>query len=74
MKRFASYWMLLTVVVFARQPVIAADDVSVQALKVLERRCLRCHNDIDHEGDLTLETHEALRDAGLVEPGHAMDS
>lgn len=74
MKRFASHWILLTVVVFTRQPVITADDVSKQALKVLERHCLRCHNDIDLEGDLTLETHEALRDAGLVVPGHAMDS
>jgi hypothetical protein len=74
MKRFARHWMLLTVVVFTLQSVGAADDVTKQALKVLERHCLSCHNDIDHEGDLTLETGEALRDSGLVEPGHALDS
>ena len=51
-----------------------ADDLTGAALRILERHCLRCHNDVDHKGGLTLETWQAVRDAGIVTPGHAQDS
>ena len=51
-----------------------ADDLTGAALRILERHCLRCHNDVDHKGGLTLETRQAVRDAGIVTPGDAQDS
>jgi hypothetical protein len=52
----------------------AAADLTQPALRILERRCLNCHNDVDRKGDLSLETDQAVREAGIVDPGSALGS
>lgn len=42
--------------------------------KLLETRCLSCHNDHDHKGDFSLQSAPALLESGFVVPGDANDS
>ena len=41
------------------------DDVA----SVFARHCVRCHNDVDREGDFSLQSQSAMADSGYVEPG-----
>ncbi|MCH2212893.1 MAG: PSD1 and planctomycete cytochrome C domain-containing protein [Fuerstiella sp.] len=52
----------------------AAGEVTQQALKILERRCLSCHNDVDRKGDLSLETQGAVRAAAVIDDELPLDS
>ena len=58
-------WLGLTV-----SQVIAADPVSAKSAfrdgvaPILERHCVRCHNDEDHKGGLSLATNQATRQGG----------
>ncbi len=52
----------------------AADAFVDGAADIFARRCLKCHNSIDHKGDFSLQTAEELFDSGLVEPGDAAGS
>lgn len=45
--------------VFAWSNELAADDLAVRASKVLQSHCLRCHNDADKAGDLSLAINPA---------------
>lgn len=45
-----------------------------RAATVIAEHCLRCHNDVDRKGDLSLETGEELSSFGLIdvkEPGES---
>ena len=63
---------LLTVAWLAllASPVIAADSVPAKSVfrdgvaPILERHCVRCHNDEDHKGGLSLATNQATRKGG----------
>ena len=41
---------------------------------VFQKHCLRCHNNIDKEGDFSLLSATALAESGYVEPGRPEDS
>ncbi|MDP6443276.1 MAG: PSD1 and planctomycete cytochrome C domain-containing protein [Pirellulaceae bacterium] len=47
---------------------VDADEFSAVS-KIFAERCLRCHNDVDHKGDFSLQTKKALFDSGYVERG-----
>ena len=57
---------------------LAADDVNNQlpaaVQKILEQRCLACHNDLDRKGDFSLQSGKAIRDSGYIVGGNADDS
>ena len=74
MRRIVTLSGLLIAAVVIPQPAFTEDSLSVEALRVLERRCLSCHNDLDQEGDLSLVTGDQILDAGLVDPGSPEDS
>ncbi|MDA1049177.1 MAG: DUF1553 domain-containing protein [Planctomycetota bacterium] len=42
----------------------ADDDFESKVASILERRCVSCHNDDDREGELSLQSEEALRRGG----------
>lgn len=69
MIRDTTIGVLLTSVVISARLCAAEDDVPQQALRLLEHRCLSCHNNLDREGELSLETHQQVADSGLIEPG-----
>ncbi|MEO8497092.1 MAG: DUF1549 domain-containing protein, partial [Planctomycetota bacterium] len=53
-------------------PVIADDEIfASKVATILERRCVSCHNDNDREGELSLQSDEALRRGG--ESGAVID-
>lgn len=41
-----------------------------RAAEILQRRCVRCHNDSQNAGQLSLQTQAALA-SGLIEPGNS---
>jgi hypothetical protein len=45
-----------------------------QVAPVFERRCLGCHNDVQRDGDFSLQTAVAALSGGHVEPGDASAS
>lgn len=63
--------VLLTITAVMSRPCAAADDLTQQALRLLEHRCLSCHNDLDRAGEVSLETQAGVLDTGLIEPGDA---
>ena len=40
-----------------------------QVSQILSRHCLSCHNEIDREGDFSLQTSDSLMESGYVEAG-----
>ena len=49
----------------AASPLLAADNIfESRVASLLERRCVSCHNDQDNEGELSLQSEEALRRGG----------
>ena len=38
---------------------------------IFAAHCIRCHNDIDREGDFSLQSDKSLADSGFATPGHA---
>jgi hypothetical protein len=56
-------------------PVVWGAPPSFEAVsRILGKRCLHCHNDLDRKGDFSLESRSALEDSGYVEPGDAANS
>ena len=45
-----------------------------QVARILGKHCLRCHNDVDQEGDFSLETSSSLDQSGYINPGDAATS
>ncbi|MEE2937046.1 MAG: DUF1553 domain-containing protein [Planctomycetota bacterium] len=45
-----------------------------QIASILGKHCLHCHNDVDQEGDFSLETSISLVESGYVHPGDAENS
>jgi mono/diheme cytochrome c family protein len=67
----ASALPVLLVILFAANPLAAEDAAThfAEVASVFSRHCVRCHNDIDQEGDFSLETVESLVGSGFVQPG-----
>lgn len=40
-----------------------------EAASVFARHCVRCHNDIDRQGDFSLQTFDSLDESGFLQPG-----
>jgi hypothetical protein len=57
---------------------VRADDAAKAfengAADIFARRCLNCHNSIDHKGDFSLQIAKELTESGAVEPGDAAES
>jgi len=57
---------------------VNADDVDSKlpppVQKLLQTRCLSCHNDLDRKGDFSLQSAKSIRDSGYVVGGNADDS
>ncbi len=50
--------------------VLAADDASFSEVSgIFASRCVQCHNDIDQEGDFSLQSADSFYDSGFVDPG-----
>jgi hypothetical protein len=60
--------LLITVVVGANASADVADSFA-EVAKVFSQHCLHCHNDIDREGEFSLQTAASLADSGYAEPG-----
>ncbi len=62
----------------AAEPNVAKESFREQVAPILERHCVRCHNDEDHKGGLSLATGAGARkggDSGLaIAPGKPVDS
>ena len=82
--RCVAYLLGLVSLVLMGGPVFAADPSAAKELfrervaPILERHCVRCHNDEDHKGGLSLATGAGARqggDSGLaIAPGKSADS
>ncbi len=57
-------------------PVLATDTdlFRSRVVPVLQRRCLTCHNSVDHKGDFALQTADELSKSGFIEAGQPNDS
>ena len=59
---------------------VSAEPVSFQrdVAPILQRRCLSCHNERDHRGELSLQSADALNAGGesgkVIETGNAESS
>ena len=56
-------------VVWLISPAKADDHFRNRVVPVLQKRCLTCHNSVDHKGDFTLQTAEEMSKSGFVEAG-----
>jgi hypothetical protein len=58
-------------VALAANALVAEESASrfERVASVFARHCVRCHNDIDREGDFSLQTAESLENSGVVQPG-----
>lgn len=69
---------LTTASATAADPIPAKDSFRERVAPILERHCVRCHNDEDHKGGLSLATGAGARmggDSGLaIAPGQPADS
>ena len=55
---------------FVATGVFAAEqDSFAEVAAVFAGHCVHCHNDIDQEGEFSLETADSLNESGFVEPG-----
>ncbi len=52
----------------------AADLFRDQVVPVVQRRCLSCHNSVDHKGGFALQSLEELSKSGFIEPGNPKES
>lgn len=48
---------------------LATESPFSQVSAIFARHCVRCHNDIDREGDFSLESEASLLESGFVEAG-----
>ena len=55
-------------------PAIADDHFRDRVVPVIQKRCLICHNSVDHKGGFTLQTAAELSKSGFVEAGKPSDS
>ena len=52
-----------------------ADDVfRDRVVPIIQKRCLSCHNSVDHKGDFALQSADELAKSGFIEPGKPSDS
>ncbi|MDG2221029.1 MAG: DUF1553 domain-containing protein [Rubripirellula sp.] len=67
---------LITAVFLATctQPCQAQSPNFDQIASILGKHCLHCHNDVDREGDFSLESSDALVESDYVIPGDAENS
>ena len=64
--------VLLTL--FLNLPAHADDVFRDRVVPIIQKRCLSCHNSVDHKGGFTLQTADELSKSGFVEPGKSSDS
>ena len=50
-------------------PAIADDHFRDRVVPVIQKRCLTCHNSVDHKGSFALQTADEFSKSGFVEPG-----
>ncbi len=55
-------------------PAQADDHFRDRVVPVIQKRCLSCHNSVDHKGSFALQTADELSKSGFVEPGQPSDS
>ena len=71
---FAALWAVATDAAPADDEPAGETFFKQSVVPILESRCLRCHRGVAARGDLSLETVEDIRAAGVIEPGEADDS
>ncbi len=52
----------------------ADDHFRDRVVPVIQKRCLSCHNSVDHKGNFALQTADELSKSGFVESGKPRDS
>ncbi|MBC7818667.1 MAG: DUF1549 domain-containing protein, partial [Planctomycetaceae bacterium] len=74
--RHIGRWLLSGLVlclVFSER--LAADDLfRDRVVPIIQRRCLSCHNSVDHKGGFALQTADEISKSGFVESGKPSDS
>ena len=71
---FLSIPSLVAVSLFQLAAAVADGSTARRAFSVMERHCLSCHNDVDREGEFSLQTKQSFFESGFVEPGDAESS
>ena len=61
-------------VVFLNLPAHADDLFRDRVVPVIQKRCLSCHNSVDHKGGFALQTADEMSKSGFVESGKPSDS
>jgi hypothetical protein len=65
----------VVVLLFVLSLSASADDLfRDRVVPVIQKRCLSCHNSVDHKGGFALQTAEELSKSGFVEAGKPGDS
>ncbi|MFM9963218.1 MAG: DUF1549 domain-containing protein [Planctomycetaceae bacterium] len=74
--RHIGSWMLsgLVLCVLLSERLAADDLFRDRVVPVIQRRCLSCHNSVDHKGGFALQTADELSKSGFVESGRPSDS
>ena len=69
-------WVLSGLVLYlALSERLAADDLfRDRVVPIIQRRCLSCHNSVDHKGGFALQTADELSKSGFIESGKPNDS
>ena len=55
-------------------PAVADDLFRDRVVPVIQKRCLNCHNSVDHKGDFALQSADELAKSGFIESGKPGDS
>ncbi len=73
--RLASRWLWAILAAVAGSGVAnAADLFRDRVVPVIQRRCLICHNSLDHKGGFAIQAREELTKSGFIEEGKPGES
>ncbi len=74
-RRSASRWLWAVLAAVAGSGVAnAADLFRDRVVPVIQRRCLICHNSLDHKGGFAIQAREELTKSGFIEEGKPRES
>ena len=68
-----SVW-LPVVVLFLSSPLAIGQTIPDAVKDIFQQRCLSCHNDLDQEGEFSLQSKASLQNSGYVQAGEPQDS
>ena len=74
--RKAGRWFLssLALCLIAAEPLAADDLFRDRVVPIVQRRCLSCHNSVDHKGGFALQSADEVSKSGFVDANKPSDS